>query len=998
MAPKRPGIHDPHPSRTTRDRNEGRDRNDGTYSLQNLPPERPYDTNEPENASPGPADAPPAPPAPEEALVQVGNVPAQPAPLDLQATMTSFSAGLAKSQPNFEEFEASLAGTETAQPPLFQLPSSEFDFSLPNQPAVFQPPAPQMNLSSMGQPVALFEPPGPQSDFSSTGQPATLFEPPAPQSDCPSPYTEAVQFAGSSDPRVVILALHGKVTQVELKYNAFIDVHQGTLDVMESRDDEIERLKEYITALKKRGGMIAPRQKRDSQKQDTNGKDEQVASLTKELDVLEKEGQEMVAEREAEIIALKTEIAKITAERDSIQAAEKRYVEEHRRMIEAKDQEIANIITERDFIQNDEGKKYIEEHHRIIEAKNQEIVNITAERDFIKNEASKLVEEHHQIFKAKDEEIAKMTAELANFNQQAEVYVAAHDQTVEAHKQEIAELNATLKAVPKERDSLDEECKDIDEESREKERRKAVCRGCSEKFEALKMEKNDEILERDRLHEQKIVQLRSRGDQLDADIEGYRERESVQIAEITTLENKLRKANGNDDVFMSAKGKLEKTIEERDTELLKCHRENSKIQQAKVDLQRKLIKLEGEYNSATRFLEKGQKQNQAEVGLIKRIQQLKTSHEAAIAELQSGFDQRLIKQDEETEKTLTLLQVVKEGLEADVRKLQEHVEGSRQKTIDLEKELKEYTSNAATTSETAVVIANQITDHHSPRFLPASDDLGSFSPSRVRAGRPNRLGGSKTVLSADGWYCPPLNRPCFSDLDTDDEDTDEGQQIQQQQWRGRRHRKKGTLSFEEDTGEELPTNRRRRQSTEQRTASMLDASTQTDPLPSASESAIQTQPNNKPAYAEMSTQTMPESKPNGKPAMVSCGTQTAPEDKPAVPASKPPIIWMGTPAIPSKPQSKPAMVSRGTQTKPVKKSNSLCWRTLYYLLCLLAFILFLAMVSHAESNRRERDMWLEANDYTRRAVVSVKAGGGTGMRMPAWFWDDPLIEMPNSYY
>ncbi|KAL8905382.1 MAG: hypothetical protein Q9207_002666 [Kuettlingeria erythrocarpa] len=1017
MAPKRPLVQDPHPPYTAQDRNDGR------YSLQDLPPERPYDTNEP---SPGSANAPSAPLGPEEAPVQVENAPPQPATWDLTDVMASMRAGLSEPLPCFEEFEASLAGTGNAQPPAFQPPSSGFDFSLPDQAAVFQLPPPQMNYSSMAEPIALFDTPGPQSDFSSTGQPAALSEPPPSQSVFQSPYTEAVQFAGSSDPHVVIVALHERIVEIEAQYNEFILIHQKSLDEIkskdeemeskdeeiESKDEEIERMKEYITALKKGGGVIAPRQKHDSQKQVTDGKDEQIADLKEELDVLEKEGQEMVAERDAQIIALSGEITRITDERDSIQAGEKRYVEEHWRMIESKDQEIANIRMERDSVQNDEGKKYVEEHHRIMEAKNQEIVNITAERDIIKNEVIKLVEEHHQTVKAKDEEIAKMTAYHATINQQAEVYVAEHDRMVEAHKQEIAELTATLKAVPKERDPLDEVCKDVDDESREKERPDAVCRDCSDKFEALKKEKCDEILERDRLHEQKIVQLRSIEDQLNADIEGYLGRESAQKAEIASLENLVRKANGKDEGSTSAQRELEKVIEERETELLECHRENSKIQEAKVELQQKLTKLEGEYDNAIELLEKGQKGSQVTVNLVNRVQQLKKSHKAKVAELESEFKQRFIKQGEDADKTFTLLQVAKEGLVADVHKLQDHVEESRQKTIDLEEEIKDYTRNAATTPETTVAVASQITDDHSPRFLPTTNDLGTFSPSRVRAGRLNRLGGSKTVVSTHSWYAPLPDRPCFSDLDTG-EDTDEGQQTQQQKMRRRRHPKKGTLSFVTDTDEELPTHRRRRQSAEQRTASMLDASTQTDPLPSASEPALQTQPNNnattesvmqtmpkdKPAYAEMSTQTMPESKPKSKPAMVSCGTQTAPEDKPAVPASKPPITWMGTPAIPkSKPPTKPAMVSRGTQTKPVKKFNSLCWRMLFYLLCLLAFILFLLMVSHAESNRRERDMWLEANDYTRRAVVSVSAGGGTGMRVPAWLWADPLIEMPISYY
>ncbi|KAI4110790.1 MAG: hypothetical protein LQ339_001066 [Xanthoria mediterranea] len=83
--------------------------------------------------------------------------------------------------------------------------------------------------------------------------------------------------------------------------------------------------------------------------------------------------------------------------------------------------------------------------------------------------------------------------------------------------------------------------------------------------------------------------------------------------------------------------------------------------------------------------------------------------------------------------------------------------------------------------------------------------------------------------------------------------------------------------------------------------------------------------------------------------------------------------------------------------QPSQKSLSR-WRWLRYLLTILAMVILILAASYGESARRERNMWLEANDFTRRAVYSVRAGGGTGMSVPAWLWNDQLIDMAEYYH
>ncbi|KAL9040105.1 MAG: hypothetical protein Q9214_004614 [Letrouitia sp. 1 TL-2023] len=62
-------------------------------------------------------------------------------------------------------------------------------------------------------------------------------------------------------------------------------------------------------------------------------------------------------------------------------------------------------------------------------------------------------------------------------------------------------------------------------------------------------------------------------------------------------------------------------------------------------------------------------------------------------------------------------------------------------------------------------------------------------------------------------------------------------------------------------------------------------------------------------------------------------------------------------------------------------------------------IMLLAWVGcYGVSARRERNLWLAANDLTRKAVISIRAGGGTGTGVPAWLWNDPLLDSSGRIY
>lgn len=1062
MAPKKRAKQDPFGSTRMSDRN------DGKYSLRDLPSERPFDP-EPQNASPEPANALPGP---ENPPLPFGNAPVQlglPDLIPIKMYNAASNPELENSQPTLEEFEAAYEAAPTIQPPRFQPPSTQFEFSSTIQPAV-----PAVNQPSPTQFV----------------------------------FQQAPVLAPIPEPRGIVEVLKDEIEELKKdkahKAREFADLQKQKISITEGKNEEIRKLQGRVYTLEQNEDhYIAERNELKA------CKDEEIEALREEIDILEEEGQDVIKERDLTIvnqtkemaemkaerralverynrailakdrdiatikaerdaiqngkgkefvdnhnrvieakngeiakikaerdalqeerkaiaaerdgmIYAQSEIAKIKAECDSLQNERKELIGEHHRIIESKNQEIDNITAKRDSLQN-EGNKLFEQHHQTVVAKDEEIAKITAERDSLQNEGNKLFEKHHQMVVAKDEEIAKITAERASFDEQVrqiKVYVEEQDGVVEANKQEIAKLTADLKVVSEERDSLNQKLKDVDEKLME----------ASDHYKALKG-KDEEIMERDRklgLQDEQIAELRSRRgmgvSDFDAATEEYREREHAQSEEIARLERELQKAMNKGKASTSTVEELKKTLENRDTELTECHRKMELLRETQTEQRVEVTKLKKENASASRLL--GSEQNGSHVDLVNQIQQLKASHDAKVAALQKCEQQRTKEAEalEAAKQALALIEEGKEGLEADVGRLQKRVEESLQKTTDLQQELEAYKKNVVTIPQTTKDAADHVTnlpspqlfptsvtdhpspqlfpvsvtDHPSPQLFPASDDLGLFSLSRFRRGRRGRVNqgdGTRTRVPVSRWGYGDQRSDdyCWST----DEDADRGQQIQQPQPIQGPDREKNTLSFEKDTAEEQPTQRRRRQSVDEHMASMNDASTQTDALPPTSEPAEQAQPTDKPASTGSSMQT----KPKDKPAYASMGTQTVPEDKPAMPASKPATTDMGTPAMPtSKPKSKPAMVDRGTQTKAGKKSSSLCWRILYYLLCLLAFILLLMMCSHGESNRRERDMWLEANDYTRRAVVSVRAGGGTGTRVPAWLWNEPLAEMPNSYY
>ncbi|KAL9049355.1 MAG: hypothetical protein Q9206_005567 [Seirophora lacunosa] len=207
-----------------------------------------------------------------------------------------------------------------------------------------------------------------------------------------------------------------------------------------------------------------------------------------------------------------------------------------------------------------------------------------------------------------------------------------------------------------------------------------------------------------------------------------------------------------------------------------------------------------------------------------------------------------------------------------------------------------------------------------------------------------------------------------------------------QRGRGGQPRRRGRKpwgSESEDTDDEKPT------LISDEPVRSMSASTQTDNPPRTSDCTTQTTSSSEPAVAEVAIQ----AKPSKRYTTTEMATQTERESisdgkRHDQPENKPEIKLEG----------KSSVSIADTQTVPRHKTIPQWWRLLYYLLLCLTMLAFFGALWMCESARRERAMWREANDYTRRAAFSVIGGGGTGMWKPAWFWKEPLIDMSNRYY
>ncbi|MCJ1258800.1 hypothetical protein MMC24_006633 [Lignoscripta atroalba] len=140
---------------------------------------------------------------------------------------------------------------------------------------------------------------------------------------------------------------------------------------------------------------------------------------------------------------------------------------------------------------------------------------------------------------------------------------------------------------------------------------------------------------------------------------------------------------------------------------------------------------------------------------------------------------------------------------------------------------------------------------------------------------------------------------------------------------------------------------------------------------------------------------VPEGKPT-KPAAQEVGTQTTPtEVKDATTEMKK--------AKDTEPEDN-AMVKYGGRILVQSPAAEGYYQRFWPLVCLQAFLCFLMVIAvlcaiaSTASAKKERDMWLGANELTRRNLLSLRAGGGSGGGLMAWLWDDELLQLTGGLY
>ncbi|KAI4113894.1 MAG: hypothetical protein LQ345_005220, partial [Seirophora villosa] len=446
--------------------------------------------------------------------------------------------------------------------------------------------------------------------------------------------------------------------------------------------------------------------------------------------------------------------------------------------------------------------------------------------------------------------------------------------------------------------------------------------------------------------EKQVKSLKKELAEVGAASDAYREKEQALNNELTDFKQQLQELSSECKASADLQKQLEREIENRDATI---SRAKQTIEGLKHELQelKALVKVYEEEQVEAENLWKGtETKHGPNFGREKR--QLIEFYEKQLADQVTKFEKALHEKEENCEEALWELDEAQTELTTRVNKLGRHVEELREKTKGLEHELEACRKDAESKDED--------TDRANG---PLRDNLSRFSISVSPMGVGQRGRGGQ----------PPRRpqEPYGSDYD----DFDDGRN--------------------DDTDDEEPSPQSRRQISDEPVVSMGTGtvSTQTDDPPRTSDCTTQTTSSSEPAVADVAIQ----AKPSKKYTTTEMATQTERESIAVVKRHDQSEI---KPEI--KLEGKSSVSSADTQTVPRQKTIPLWWRLLYYLLLCLTMLAFFGALWMCESARRERAMWREANDYTRRAAFSVIGGGGTGMWKPAWFWKEPLIDMSNRYY
>ncbi|KAL8959781.1 MAG: hypothetical protein Q9193_003408 [Seirophora villosa] len=780
--------------------------------------------------------------------------------------------------------------------------------------------------------------------------------------------------------------------------------------LVEAKDQEIARITAECQSVVKAGEQGV----RESSKTIANHDQTEIAklradltNLSEENENLKKEGRELLGKLKERNVAQNKRIAQLkpaceNGSKDVGEAIEERNqvsqlepacenygqlngskdfeeaIEERNKIIEAKVQEIARLTdankeiarltdANKEIVRLTDANKYAESQYNSLQKKVEEFV---AERDNKIQEQATTIEDQKQelnnagnsfadyraLVQAKENEIAALKSE----NIKATVTMGNHKGDMDNCHETIRDLQAAKKVLETENSELkaagtvetssgpDVEIQQKlaalesalkDSRAKETGQKSMITELQSQRTELSQTLTASQTKLETTVQgcEKRIESLKKELAEVGAASDAYREKEQALNNEVTDFKQQLQELSSKYKASTDLQKQLERVLEDRNATNSRASQTIEGLKREVQDL-KALVKAYDEEQVKAENLWRG-KETKGEPNLGMEKRQLIGLYEKRLEEQATKFEKALDENKENFEEAFGQLDEAKTAITTNVNKLERHVEELREQTKGLELELEICRKDAKSKDED--------TDRANGLLR---DNLSRFSVS-VSPNRARKRGGNGQPRQ-HGWG---------SDYDSSDDDADD----------------------------EKPRPQPRRQISDESVVSMGTASTQTDNPPRTSDSTTQTTSSSGTAEAEVAMQ----AKPSKRYTTTEMATQTERESISDVKRHDQPEI---KPEI--KLEGKSDVSSADTQTVSHQKTIPLWWRLVYYLVLCLTMLAFVGALWMCESARRERAMWREANDYTRRAAFSVVGGGGTGMWKPAWFWKEPLIDMSNRYY
>ncbi|KAL8851169.1 MAG: hypothetical protein Q9221_003889 [Calogaya cf. arnoldii] len=752
-------------------------------------------------------------------------------------------------------------------------------------------------------------------------------------------------------------------------------------------------------------------------------KDLCIAQLERENEAFKATAENAYDQQAKELFAKDQEIARLERENEAFKATAENAYDQQAKELFAKDQEIARIERENEAFKAT-AQSARDQHAKQLDAKDQEIAELKETSEAFK--AQNVDGQQGEQPVAKDKEIAELKAT----NERAQSVQGQQAEQIIAKDEEIANLKATNSALETTNKDITEKAEeDLEKKDRWIAELEHSRQDADDRYKGLVVSQEQEKLNIKRTYEDREADL-------EAELQGYRDVADAKSGQFDGLRQQVKDANIKaktaEDHARSSDDKVEEQANAIDEYETRIGVLDGTIERFKKELQDS----EEEMKSMTREKDNGPADHH---DCRTEIQRLKSEKKQEIDELHRHYALTHAEDARRVQQEMEGLQEASTGLSLDLYRVQQRVQEHEQTIEKLQQEnqrlqseiddpKKEAAAGLYTTNKTSV--EPDADERHFLSSHTRHNELSEFSPALSRPGTPECGPGP--------WR--PQTESMMGDSDDGD---DEGHRPDTQ-----------NLGLGIANGSREMCDQGTQTSTPPSTPnlSFSKIATIVDYKPNSPKLSISKPmtifhdtPSPAPFLGISGPGPTDESKPNrpklsiSKPVTI---INTAPSSPIKLSISEPVIIINTAPSPPVKlgfsklktvvdiAPSAPELSISGAVDEPQSKapklgiseivtiidsapSNAVIistpeeqpsqnrlprWRWLRYLFLMLSFVILLFAVSYGESARRERNMWLEANDFTRRAVYSVRAGGGTGTGVPSWLWDDQLLDPAKYYY